>query len=209
MVEVQLKARGIQDPAVLAAFLKVLRHECVPEELRGQAYQDSPLPIGYNQTISQPYIVAAMTQQANLGPAGRVLELGTGSGYQAAILAELGAEVFTVERIPELAETAEACLERLGYEQVNVRVWDGTLGWEEQAPFDAIIVAAAAPRIPDPLLGQLAEEGRLVIPLDDGPSQVLTVIERTHDGFRKQQGQRCTFVPLLGKYGRRNDPLVH
>ena len=209
MVETQLKSRGIQDPGVLTAFLKVPRHEFVPEDLRDQAYQDGPLPIGYNQTISQPYMVAVMVQQASVGPGERVLELGTGSGYQAAILAELGSEVYTAERIPDLAEQAEARLERLGYGKVNVRLSNGTLGWEEQAPFDAIIVSAAAPKIPDPLLEQLAEGGRLIIPLDDGPSQILSLIERTPEGFRKHQGERCTFVPLLGEYGWKKDPLVH
>ena len=208
MVETQLKSRGIQDPGVLSAFLKVPRHKFVPPDLLDQAYRDGPLPIGYNQTISQPYIVAVMVQQANTGPGERVLELGTGSGYQAAILAELGSEVYTVERIPELAEQAETRLERLGYGKINVRLSNGTLGWEEQAPFDAIIVSAAAPKIPDPLLGQLAEGGRLIIPLDAGPSQILSVVEHTPGGFRKHQGDRCTFVPLLGKYGRKRDPLV-
>ena len=208
MVETQLKSRGIQDPGVLSAFLKVPRHKFVPPDLLDQAYRDGPLPIGYNQTISQPYIVAVMVQQANTGPGERVLELGTGSGYQAAILAELGSEVYTVERIPELAEQAETRLERLGYGKINVRLSNGTLGWEEQAPFDAIIVSAAAPKIPDPLLGQLAEGGRLIIPLDAGPSQILSVVEHTPGGFRKHQGERCTFVPLLGKYGRKRDPLV-
>jgi len=208
MVETQLKSRGIQDPGVLSAFLKVPRHKFVPPDLLDQAYRDGPLPIGYNQTISQPYIVAVMVQQANTGPGERVLELGTGSGYQAAILAELGSEVYTVERIPELAEQAETRLERLGYGKINVRLSNGTLGWEEQAPFDAIIVSAAAPKIPDLLLGQLAEGGRLIIPLDDGPSQILSVVEQTPGGFRKHQGERCTFVPLLGKYGRKRDPLV-
>lgn len=208
MVETQLKSRGIQDPGVLSAFLKVPRHKFVPPDLLDQAYRDGPLPIGYNQTISQPYMVAVMVQQAYTGPGERVLELGTGSGYQAAILAELGSEVYTVERIPELAEQAETRLERLGYGKINVRLSNGTLGWEEQAPFDAIIVSAAAPKIPDPLLEQLAEGGRLVIPLDDGPSQILSVVEHTPGGFRKHQGERCTFVPLLGKYGWKRDPLV-
>ena len=209
MVETQLKRRGIQDPGVLSAFLKVPRHKFVPLDLLDQAYRDGPLSIGYNQTISQPYMVAVMVQQAYTGPGERVLELGTGSGYQAAILAELGSEVYTVERIPELAEQAETRLERLGYGKINVRLSNGTLGWEEQAPFDAIIVSAAAPKIPDPLLEQLAEGGRLVIPLDDGPSQILSVVEHTPGGFRKHQGERCTFVPLLGKYGWKRDPLVH
>ena len=209
MVKTQLKSRGIQDPGVLSAFLKVPRHKFVPGELLDQAYQDGPLPIGHNQTISQPYMVAVMVQQAAAGPGERVLEVGTGSGYQAAILAEMGSEVYTLERIPELAAQAETRLEHLGYGKINIRLSDGTLGWEEQAPFDAIIVAAAAPKIPDPLLGQLAEGGRLIIPLDDGPSQILSVIERTSEGFRKHQGERCTFVPLLGKHGWKKDPLVH
>lgn len=209
MVEYQLKGRGIKDTRVLEAFRKVPRHEFIPKDLKDKAYRDTPLPIGKNQTISQPYMVAAMTELAEIKPADRVLEAGTGSGYQAAILAELGAEVYSVERIPELAERAEEILQRLEYAVVYIRVADGTMGWEEEAPFDAIIVSAGAPEIPRPLLEQLGEQGRLVIPLEEGASQVLYLIRRTEDGFHKQRGERCTFVPLVGEYGWKKDPRVN
>lgn len=209
MVEYQLKERGVRDIRVLEAFRKVPRHEFIPKDLRDKAYRDSPLPVGENQTISQPYMVAAMTELAEIEPGDRVLEIGTGSGYQAAILAELGAEVYTIERIPELAEKAEETLHRLDYSMVYTRVANGTLGWEEEAPFEAIIVAAGAPEIPRPLLEQLDEDGRLVIPLEEGASQVLYVIRRMQDGYRKERGERCTFVPLIGEHGWERDPRVH
>lgn len=200
MVDEQIAARGVRDPAVLAAFRKVPRHRFVPRDWRDQAYRDGPLPIGRGQTISQPYMVAVMTQLAEVRPGHKVLEVGTGSGYQAAILAELGADVYSVERIPELAERARALLEDLGY-RVQIKVADGSLGWPEEAPFDRIIVTAGAPRIPDPLVEQLAEDGRLVIPVDDGFSQILCVAHRTAGALRVEQHDRCAFVPLIGKYG--------
>jgi protein-L-isoaspartate(D-aspartate) O-methyltransferase len=202
MVELQLKRRGISDPRVLQAFLAVPRHEFVPERHRGQAYRDTPLPIGEGQTISQPYMVASMTQAAGIEPGHRVLEIGTGSGYQAAILAEMGASVFSVDRIASLAETARRVLDRLGY-PVSIRVGDGTLGWPEEAPFDRILVTAGAPSLPEPLPKQLLEGGRLIIPLEDGYSQVLQIVSRTAEGFEQKRGERCTFVPLIGRHGWR------
>src|SRR5437016_4343797 len=171
MVEKQLRRRGIRDPAVLAAMLAVPRHEFVPGEFRARAYDDVPLPIGGGQTISQPYIVAAMTFALHLIGQERVLEIGTGLGYQAAVLGCLAREVFTVEVRPELARLSADRLARLGYNNVHVHHGDGTLGLPEFAPYDAILVAAAAPAAPAPLLSQLAEEGRLVIPIGDVENQ--------------------------------------
>ena len=200
MVEEQLRGRGISDPAVLAAFLKVPRHEFVQARFRGQAYRDSPLPIGEGQTISQPYMVAAMTEVAEIRPDLRVLEIGTGSGYQAAILAELGACVFSVERLPILGERARQVLETLGYD-VAVHIGDGTLGWPEEAPFDRVLVTAGAPEVPAPLIAQLRMGGRAIIPVDDGFSQVLCVFEKTPGGIIEERRERCTFVPLIGEFG--------
>lgn len=209
MVEFQLKARGIKDEQVLEVFRRVARHEFVPDNLKDKAYRDTPLPIGHNQTISQPYMVAVMTELAGVKAGDRVLEIGTGSGYQAAILSELGAEVHTIERIPALAEEAEERLRRLGYENVHTRITNGTMGWEEEAPFDVIIVTAGAPEIPRALLAQLGDQGRLVIPIDEDVSQVLYLVERTEEGFRKYRGERCTFVPLIGEFGWKSDPRIH
>src|SRR6266852_617036 len=164
MIEKQLRRRGINDAAVLAAMTAVPRHEFVAEELRSHAYDDLPLPIGGGQTISQPYIVAAMTTALHLRPTDRVLEIGTGCGYQAAVLSRLAKEVFTIERRPELASSASVKLARLGYTKAHVHCGDGTLGLAELAPFDAILVAAAAPAVPKPLLAQLAEGGRMILP---------------------------------------------
>ncbi len=209
MVQSQLQNRGIQRPEILEAFLRVPRHKFVPRELQGQAYRDSPLAIGKKQTISQPYMVALMTQAAAVTAGGRVLEIGTGSGYQTAILLELGAEVYTVERLPELGTPAKERLERLAYTGFQLRLGDGTLGWAEQSPFDAILVTAGAPQIPQPLLEQLKVGARLVIPLDEGPSQVLYIVLRTKRGFEKNRGERCTFVPLIGQQGWSEDPRPH
>src|SRR5258708_21792837 len=165
MIEKQLCGSGISDAAVLAAMTAVPRHEFVPEELRARAYEDLPLPIGSGQTISQPYIVAAMTAALRLQPGDRVLEIGTGCGYQAAVLSRLAKEVFTIERRPELASGASEKLARLGYSNAHVHCGDGTLGLAEFAPFDAILVAAAAPAVPKPLLAQLAEGGRMILPV--------------------------------------------
>ncbi len=209
MVKDQLKRRGLRNLRLLAVFRKVPRHEFVPANLRSRAYQDGPLPIGQEQTISQPYMVALMTQAVEAKAGDRVLEIGTGSGYQTAVLAELGATVFTVERIPELVGLAEERLERLDYRDIHTRVADGTLGWEEEAPFDAIIVTAGAPEIPQPLLAQLVDGGRLAIPLEEGVSQVLYVVRRSNTGFKKKRGEPCSFVPLIGEYGWKRDPRVH
>lgn len=206
MVKSQLKKRGIRNAQVLEAFKKVPRHQFIPKNLADQAYADGPLPIGEAQTISQPYMVAIMTQAAEIVPGSRVLEIGTGSGYQTAILAELGAEVYTIERVPVLCEQAQEILRGLNYHNVHTRTGNGTLGWEEKAPFDAILVTAGAPEIPKPLLGQLAIGGRLVIPLGEDYSQVLYVVTRSQEGFHKRRGERCTFVPLIGKHGWKNDP---
>ena len=201
MVNTQLIPRGIRDPRVLAAMKKVPRHLFVPLHLRDQAYGDYPLPIGEDQTISQPYIVALMTEILELKETDRVLEIGTGSGYQAAILAELAAQVFTIDRMAPLLAQAERLLAALGYTNIKTRVGDGTLGWPEEMPFDAIIVTAGAPKVPRPLTEQLALGGRLVIPVGDTYSQTLTCVRQTKDGPRFEYHGGCRFVRLIGKYG--------
>jgi len=201
MVEEQIKARGVSDQSVLRAFLTVPRHEFVPEENQHDAYRDGPLPIGNGQTISQPYMVASMTEAARIEPGNRILEIGTGSGYQTATLAELGANVFTVERLRLLSNRAQEVLNSLGYAQIRFLVADGTLGWQSEAPFDAVVVTAGAPHLPEPLLEQLSEGGRLVIPIEDGFSQVLYVVTRTAGDIHKERKERCTFVPLIGEFG--------
>jgi protein-L-isoaspartate(D-aspartate) O-methyltransferase len=206
MIETQLRRRGVTDAAVLAAMEIVPRHEFVPEELRARAYEDAPLPIGDGQTISQPYIVAAMTAALHLRPGDRVLEIGTGCGYQAAVLSRLAKEVFTVERRPELALSASARLARLGYANVHVHCGDGTLGLPEFAPFNAILVAAAAPAIPQPLLAQLAEGGRMILPVGDAEHQELRLIEKQGNAFLKNKLEGCRFVPLVGYYGWQEPP---
>ena len=179
MVESQIKAWGVSDKRVLDAMLKVERHVFVPLALRGLSYIDSPLPIGMNQTISQPYIVALMTELAGLEGDETVLEIGTGSGYQAAILGELAREVYTIEIIPELAKRAGALLEELGYENIKIKEGDGYLGWPEYAPFDVIIVTAAPPSIPERLLDQLSEGGRMIVPVGEEGIQVLKLLIKT------------------------------
>jgi len=201
MVEEQLIPRGIKEKRILDAFYKVERHKFIPEELRGSAYADFPVPIGEGQTISQPYIVALMTEYLALTGEEKVLEIGTGSGYQAAILAELAQEVYTIERFSNLAEKARSVFKELGYVNVKVKVQDGTLGWQEEAPFDRIIITAASPRIPLPLSEQLKENGRLVLPLGDGFAQVLTLVEKKKEKLELSQICGCVFVPLVGKYG--------
>jgi protein-L-isoaspartate(D-aspartate) O-methyltransferase len=201
MIEKQLRRRGITDSGVLAAMAAVPRHEFVSEELRTHAYDDLPLPIGGGQTISQPYIVAAMTAALHLRPSDRVLEIGTGCGYQAAVLSRLAGEVFTIERRPELASSASAKLARLGYSNVHVHCGDGTLGLPEFAPFDAILVAAAAPAVPKPLLAQLAEGGRMILPLGVAEHQELQLIEKRGDAFSTKMLEGCRFVPLVGYHG--------
>jgi len=201
MIEKQLRRRGITDAAVLLAMMQVQRHEFVPEELRSRAYEDLPLPIGGGQTISQPYIVAAMTAALHLLPGDRVLEIGTGCGYHAAVISRLAKDVFTIERRPELASSASARLARLGYANAHVHCGDGTLGLLELAPFDAILVAAAAPAVPKPLLAQLADGGRMILPVGDTEHQELQLIERRGDAFPAKMLEGCRFVPLLGYHG--------
>jgi protein-L-isoaspartate(D-aspartate) O-methyltransferase len=185
---------------------KIPRHRFVPENSCDHAYEDSPLAIGKGQTISQPYMVAVMTECAAPEPDDRVLEVGTGSGYQTAILAELVREVYSIERIPELAERAEGLLCRLGYDNVSIRVGDGSEGWSEKGPFDAIIVTAGAPEIPDPLVEQLEASGRLVIPIGNAHHQTLCTVKKERNRIRKEEGTGCVFVPLIGTFGWEERP---
>ncbi len=201
MVEFQLRNRGIRDPRVLDAMLHVPRHEFVPSSLIEAAYDDRPLPLGDAETISQPYMVAAMTEAARVESGDKALEVGTGSGYQAAILASLGARVYSVERNAALAETARKRLERLGYEGVDVIVGDGSEGYPPAAPYDIIIVTAAAPNVPPVLLEQLAEEGRLLIPVGDLQRQDLLLKVKQAGEVRTQILDACQFVPLVGRAG--------
>lgn len=201
MVEEQIVARGIHDPRVLAAMGSVPRHCFVPVDDLAWAYADGPLPIGYGQTISQPYIVALMTELLELEANDRVLEVGTGSGYQAAVLGELVAEVHTIEVVLELAQQAEITLKRLGYSHIHVHSGDGSSGWLESVPYNKILVAAAAPDTPKPLLDQLGEGGRLVIPVGNRSVQQLEVWKRTGQKFRRQINLDVCFVPLRGQYG--------
>lgn len=200
MVERQLRARDITSPAVLRAFQTVPRHKFVPPEYVRQAYEDHPIPIGEDQTISQPYIVALMVSQAQLQGHERVLEVGTGSGYQAAILAQLALEVYSIERLPGLLRQAADRLAALGYTNVHLSAGNGTLGWPEHAPYDAILVAAGTPEVPQPLLEQLAEGGRLIIPVGAADAQMLVKIERHQDEFRQTQVAGCVFVPLVSGF---------
>jgi protein-L-isoaspartate(D-aspartate) O-methyltransferase len=201
MVERQLRRRGITDPRILAAMERVPRHLFVPDGLVHLAYEDGALPIGEGQTISQPYIVATICMLLRLEGGERALDVGTGSGYQAAVLAELATEVVTIERVPALAQRARETLARAGYERVDLRVGDGSLGVPERAPFDAIAVAAAAPAIPEALYGQLAEGGRLVVPRGGRRGQELVLVERTPEGPRERVSVPCRFVPLVGAGG--------
>jgi protein-L-isoaspartate(D-aspartate) O-methyltransferase len=199
MVDEQIEAREIVDPRVLAAMREVPRHEFVPAAERAHAYEDRPLPIGAGQTISQPYIVALMTQLAAVGPGSKVLEVGTGSGYQAAVLAACGAEVYSIEIVDALAKRAQHDLARLGIENVHVRSGDGYRGWPEVAPFDAIVVTAAAPQVPPALLSQLRIGGRLVIPVGETwQEQTLQVHTRTETGFDVHDVVPVRFVPMTG-----------
>ena len=199
MVETQIRARGIKDEAVLNAMLKVDRHKFVPNEILHLAYSDRPLPIGEGQTISQPYIVALMTELLELKKGDKVLEVGTGSGYQAAILAELADHVYTIEIIESLAQSAERVLKELGYGIIDVKIGDGYVGWEEFMPFDAIIVTCAPPHIPQPLLDQLKEGGRLVIPIGEY-YQELKKITRVKGQIKSQNVIPVVFVPMTGKH---------
>ena len=205
MVQEQLIARGIKDERVLNAFYKVERHKFIPEELWVSAYADFPVPIGEGQTISQPYIVALMTECLKLTGKEKVLEIGTGSGYQAAILAELTKEVYGIERFEKLAKKAGQILNGLGYKNIKLKTDDGTLGWQEFAPFDRIIVTAAGPRIPLPLTEQLNDQGKLILPLGESFSQVLTVVEKKEGKLNSIDVCGCVFVPLVGKYGWREE----
>lgn len=201
MVETQIKARGIKDARVLQAMLKVPRHLFVDEALREQAYADTPLPIGEGQTISQPYIVAVMTEALELKGTERVLEVGTGSGYQTAILAELSLWVYTIEKHAILLEKAKKILFSLGYKNISFKLGDGSLGWKEVAPFDAIIVTAAAPQIPPPLVDQLSDNGRIVIPVGDEFSQVLIKGVKKEGKLYTQSLEPVRFVKMIGAYG--------
>lgn len=201
MVKEQLRSRGICDQRVLDAMARVPRHEFVAPELRGQAYDDHPLPIGEEQTVSQPYIVAAMLESLALEPSAMVLEVGTGSGYQTALLAELAQWVFSVERLPRLAETAAGRLARLGYKNVTVIVGDGSLGLPEHAPYDAIVVSAAAPQIPQALFDQLRENGRMIIPVGPAHAQELQLVRKHEGGAISTSLDACRFVPLIGEQG--------
>jgi protein-L-isoaspartate(D-aspartate) O-methyltransferase len=201
MVSTQLQARGISDARVLAAMARVPRHEFVAEEYREQAYEDHPVPIGEGQTLSQPYIVAIMLQALALTGTEKVLEIGTGSGYQTALLAELAGEVYSVERHGSLAHSAENVLQHLGYRNVCVLVGDGSQGLPAQAPFDAIIVSAAAPRIPRPLLEQLREGGRMIVPVGPAHAQELQLVHKQHGQPVIDTLEGCRFVPLIGGQG--------
>ena len=201
MVQEQLVSRGINDPRVLRSMAKVPRHLFVENESWDQAYEDHPLPIGANQTISQPYMVALMAEALELTGAERVLEVGTGSGYAAAVLSELCAEVFSVEVVEELALKARTILGSLGCRNVSVLVGDGTLGWEEQSPYDAVVISAAAPCIPRPLVEQLKIPGYLVFPMGEKELQSLVRIRKDRAGIREEYLGECHFVRLRGRYG--------
>jgi protein-L-isoaspartate(D-aspartate) O-methyltransferase len=198
MVAGQIEARGVSDARTLEALRRVPRHLFAPAQVRAQAHADRALPLDHGQTLSQPYVVAFMTASLGLHPGARVLEVGTGSGYQTAVLAELGAQVYSLELIPELAANARARLCALGYRGVLVRCGDGYLGWPEQAPFDAVLVAAAAPRVPEPLRAQLADGGRLLLPLGDEAQQLL-LVKRHGTRFEERHLLDVRFVPMLGR----------
>jgi protein-L-isoaspartate(D-aspartate) O-methyltransferase len=198
MVADQIESRGVRNAAVLKAMRSVERHLFVPAELRGLAHADRPLPVGHGATISQPYIVALMTELLEVSAKNRVLEIGTGSGYQAAILSQLAAEVSSIEIVPELAQSAAMLLEKSGYRNVTVRAGDGYLGWPERAPFDRIIVTAAPPKIPEALVEQLARGGRLVVPVGAGTGQELVVVEKKADGsITRRSVLPVRFVPMV------------
>lgn len=201
MVETQLIPRGIFDKRVLEAMRKVPRHRFVTEEERTVAYEDCALPIGEGQTISQPYMVAIMTELLNLQGEEKILEIGTGSGYQAAILGRLAKKVYTIERVDTLAERASALFKNLDYSNVEVLVGDGTLGYEKEAPFDGIIITAGCPEIPRPLIDQLSDGGRLVLPLGDRFHQTLTIVTKQGVEIFTEESIGCVFVPLVGKHG--------
>jgi protein-L-isoaspartate(D-aspartate) O-methyltransferase len=207
MIETQIERRGVRDARVLAVMRAVPRHAFVPPDLRSQAYDDAPLPIGAGQTISQPYMVAAMTAALQLTEKERVLEVGAGCGYQAAVLSKLGREVVTLEYRAELAAATAKRLAEMRYDNIHVHCGDGTLGLPEMAPFDAILVAAGAPAPPPPLLAQLADGGRMVIPVGTLENQELQLIERKRDMFQTTVLDNCRFVPLIGAHGWKDLPL--
>ena len=198
MVKYQIKGRGVKDKEVLDAMTKVPRHLFVPESVQNKAYEDEPLPIGFGQTISQPYIVAYMTEQIDIDESEKVLEIGTGSGYQAAVLGEIAKEVYTIEIVPELGKRAADVLQKLNYYNVHVKVGDGYKGWPEAAPFDAIIVTAAPDHIPQPLVDQLKINGRMMIPVGEF-SQDLILLERTEKGIERKRKIPVRFVPMTGE----------
>ncbi len=201
MVKHQLIRRGIKDPKVLDAMRKVPRHRFVSQALRNRAYDDCPLPIGHSQTISQPYIVALMTEYLEMTGGERVLEIGTGSGYQAAVLSEIADKIFTMERHTALASQARKVLDELGYDNIVMRTGDGTIGWKQFAPYDRIIVTAGSPHVPESLLKQLADGGRMVIPVGDKYGQDLMVVDRHGDDIETTKAGGCVFVPLKGREG--------
>jgi protein-L-isoaspartate(D-aspartate) O-methyltransferase len=203
MVQEQIIARGITDARVIAALRKIPRHLFVDAGLVNRAYDDSALPIGDKQTLSQPYMAARMSEALGLGGDEKILEIGTGSGYQTALLAEIGFNVFSVEKLRALSRKARQLLDRLGYQNIALHVGDGTIGWSEHAPYDAIIVTAGAPSPPKPLLEQLAIGGRLVIPVGDEQEQTLVRVSRTRFSYKEERLGECKFVKLLGKFGWR------
>lgn len=202
MVDTQIKARGIEDPSVIRAMLEVPREDFIPEQYRHYAYADSPVPIGHGQTISQPYIVALMTEELRLGSADKVLEIGTGSGYQAAVLSVIAREVYTVEIVEALGLEAETRLKELGYDNVHVKIGDGYEGWSEYAPYDRIIVTCAPTEIPDSLEQQLKVGGIMIIPIGSPGFQHLTRVNRTETGFPETEIIPVSFVPLTGPHGK-------
>jgi protein-L-isoaspartate(D-aspartate) O-methyltransferase len=204
MVEEQIARRGIRNKRVLETFLLIEREQFVPDNEKVRAYDDCPLPIGLNQTISQPYIVALMTEALQLIGKEKVLEIGTGSGYQTAILAALAQSVYSIERLPELALRSRTVIDSMGYTNICVKTGDGSLGWEEEAPFDRIIITAATPDIPAPLVGQLREGGRMVYPQGQLFQQALTLAVKENGILITEVLCGCVFVPLIGKYGMKN-----
>jgi len=202
MVKEQVAMRGVTDERVLRAMRKVPREQFVPEQIRGQSYSDGPLPIGYDQTISQPFVVAFMTEKLGLRPTDRVLEIGTGSGYQAAILAELAAKVYTIEIVEPLGKRAEETLQRLGYKNVQVKIGDGYQGWSEHAPFDAVIVTCAPDHVPQPLVEQIKEGGRIVIPVGPAGDQTLYLLEKKNGRLEQRNVLPVSFVPMTGEARR-------
>lgn len=197
----RIQERGIKDLNVLQAFDRVPRHLFVPDAVRHRAYEDAPLPIGFGQTASQPSLQALYAELLDLGPADRVLEVGTGSGYQTGLLARLAGHVYSIERIRELSLRARSALDQLRIVNVALLVGDGTIGWARYAPYNAILVTAGTPEVPKPLLEQLTPGGRMLLPLGNRDEQVLTLVRRTETGFQSEQVTRCVFVPLVGRFG--------